>query len=188
MNSPRITHIRAPQIIRAGVFDNITSLNVLAFNIIKYGQDASDVGDDTYANRVGWAYEVYAESFMKHGLKGHPTFGITSVQGTSQTPYQGGFDFTYHDVDDNLGLVQVKFRSNPLDTFTRHELGTFVSWADELGVPASRRVLFTNLKHVPCDGAGGIFHGSYASGEKQMRVFGRIEQEAIIDRDPKFWP
>ena len=58
---------------------------------------------------------------------------------------------------------------------------------DEMGIPAKRRKLFTNLYHKVRDNDYGIFHSSYAGGVNQMHVFGRLEQEEFIERDPTFW-
>ena len=192
-----ITHLMASRVAQAGVFNDVKSLSDLDRAIIRYAKDATCTGkespeesvdmDDTYNNRAGWAYEIFVEMFLKCGLKDDPTFGVVDVQGTSQNKFNGGFDFTAKDAFGDLVLIQAKFRSNPLTSFTRHELGTFVSWADELGVPASRRILFTNLKHVPRTNNFSVFHFSYSGGIKQLRTFGRSEQDAIIVRNPGFW-
>jgi site-specific DNA-methyltransferase (adenine-specific) len=183
-----IRHLSVRDVADAGVFDGVSSYDTLIEAIKAYGLAAGEVGSDGYNDRVGAAFEVYNEFFLaRYGTDANPHFGIISAQHTSQNKFQVGYDFTATDLNGDQVFIQSKFRGNPMHKFTRSELGTFVSISDEEGIPASRRVLFTNIEHRPGDDSNGAFDCSYAGGLKQMRVVGRLEQESFIERDPNFW-
>jgi len=191
----KLNHIKTKQVFDSGFFNNITCYNELEQAIIKYADVVNQGGVERtreveleYYARLGEAFEVYTEFFFsRFGVKENPLLNITNIKDTSSVKMNVGYDFTYKDIRDNLGHIQSKFSHIPIHTFTRKALGTFVSMADEDGVPANRRVLFTNLYHKPGKESNGIFDVSYIGGLKQMRVIGRIEQETFIERDETFW-
>jgi superfamily II DNA or RNA helicase len=180
-----INHLSVKQISQAGVFNGIANYDQLIDAIKNYGGNSSS---EEYNDRVGAAWEVFTEFFLKrYSGQNNPHFSVNNVKDTSQNKYQVGYDFTYSDRDGNRGLAQSKFRSNITHKFTRVELGTYASIADEEGIPSDRRILFTNLEHQPSNSSNGIFENHYAGGLKQFRVIGRIEQESFILRDSTFW-
>ena len=183
-----IKHLYVFDAAKDGVFENLSNYERLVKSIIDRGLTRGEIGSDAYNDYVGGAFEVFAEFFLtRYGMKSNPLLGLLNVEQTSQNKYQVGYDFTATDFDDDPAIIQSKFRSNPEHRFTRTELGTFVSIADEEGIPAKNRVLFTNLEHEPDAVHNGVFDGSYKGGLKQMRVFDRNMQESLIDRDPDFW-
>jgi hypothetical protein len=194
--SVRIEHIKYRDVVRAHVFDNVTSYDGLEPSIVTYANSATCPGklkceelgclhDDIYENRVGWAFEVYVEAFLKYyGMKGTKSPNYIeaghSFVGTSTDKWHSGFDASFTGSGGCVWLVQIKFRSNPTEKLSRSDLGTFASRALTLAkrgqVP--EMMLFTNLI------GPNIFTPEYADGNEQMHVFGRREQEACIDRDP----
>lgn len=184
----KLGHLRTLDIAQAGVFANVSTYDGLVEAIRTWGLDGSEVGSETYNDRVGAAFEVYTEFWLtRYGTASNPLLGVARVSHTSQDPMQCGFDFNYDDLGGLLGHVQSKYRSNPTHLFSPSELGTFITMADGEGIPAARRILFTNLEHRPSDDSNGVFHRVFKHARKQMRVIGRSQQEEFIDRDPTFW-
>lgn len=184
----KLEHLSTRSVAEAGVFDKVNKHEELTDAIIEYGEAGDKDNEQAYNDRVGEALEVYAEFFLKrYGTNANPRLGILEATHTSNNKFQTGYDLYFRDLSGELGHIQVKFRRNPMHKFTRDELGTFISMADEDGVPAARRVLFTNQEHRPGADSNGIFHSSYTGGQKQMRVVDRTYQEEFIDRDPSFW-
>ena len=180
----KLYHLSTRSVFENAVFSNLTSYDEMVSNTIAYGE-ASPI---EYDDRVGAALEVFAEFFFaRYGQRSNPRLGVLDVSHTSTNKYQVGYDFAYVDFDNQPGHIQSKFRRNLEHKFTRDELGTFISMADEEGIPSSRRILFTNQDHKITDKSPGIFHMSYTGGLKQMRVIDRSYQESFIDRDPSFW-
>jgi len=191
----KLNHIKTKQMFDSGFFNNVTCYSDLEQAIIKYADVVNQCGVERtreveleYYARLGEAFEVYTEFFFsRFGVKENVLLNVTNIKDTSTNKMNVGYDFLYHDTKGRLGHIQSKFSHIPTHVFTRKALGTFVSMADEEGVPSERRVLFTNLYHKPGKENNGIFDISYVGGLKQMRVFGRIEQETFIERDETFW-
>lgn len=184
----KLKHLSTRNIADNKVFENVTSFDRLTDNIIQYGESAGDAASEEYNDRVGEALEVFAEFFLaRFGTPSNPRLGIAESAHTSTNKFQTGYDFSFKDLNGEPGHIQVKFRRNPTHKFTREELGTFISMADEENVPSIRRILFTNQEHLVGNNSYGIFHPSYAGGLKQMRVLDRSYMEEFIDRDPSFW-
>lgn len=193
----KLNHLSIRSVAGDKVFEGVANFDQLTDNIIQYGETralsvsndiASKEYEDEYKHRTGEALEVFAEFFLtRYGTSANPRLGIAESTHTSTNKFQPGYDFSYKNLNGDLGYIQVKFRRNPTHKFTRDELGTFISMADEDGVPAQQRILFTNQEHQVGDNSNGVFHMSYAGGLKQMRVFDRVYMEELIDRDPSFW-
>jgi hypothetical protein len=178
----KLNHASAKAVARSKAFDDVASYSDLENAIICYAQLDPDAAN--YLDRLGAAFEVYTEYFFSC-YNDDTRLNVKNVTDTSGDKYNVGIDFSYEDAEGNQGGIQSKFSHDPTHKFTRKSLGTFVSLCDEMGIPAKRRKLFTNLYHK--SGDEGIFHTSYAGGAKQMHVFGRLEQEALIERVPTFW-
>ena len=183
----KLEHLRTLDVSQAGVLD-AKNYDEFVEKVRKWGLEGGEAGSETYNDRVGAAFEVYTEFFFaRYGTASNPLLGVTKITHTSQDPSQCGYDFNYDDLGGLPGHVQSKFRSNPMHLFSPTELGTFVLMADGEGIPASRRILFTNLDHKPSDDGNGVFHRVFKHGRNQMRVIGRSQQEEFIDRDTSFW-
>ncbi len=203
MVTPKIQHLGYRAVRKSHVFDKVDCYDALERAIAAFGSMATCLGailcqdpeclhGDTRDNRVGMAFEVFCEAFLRwYGMKGipSPTYIVSghSLQDTSQDKWNVGYDFSFKGplkTCRDTWYVQVKYRSDPSYKFTRADLGSFISKCDEDDVPKHRRVLFTNLIHQPGNNDNGIFHSSYAGGLKQMLVFGRYQQEKFLDTDP----
>jgi superfamily II DNA or RNA helicase len=187
MSTFRLSHLATFDIADKKVFKGLSSYDDFQTAIIEYGKSEGKVSSKEYNDALGGAFEVYTEFFFRrYGTSANPLLGVKCIEDTSRNKYQVGFDFTYEDFANQPAYLQSKFRSNPLYRFTRDDLGSFVSIADEMEIPASRRILFTNIEE-PSREKGGLFHSSYSGGLRQMRVIARNVQEEFIDRDPTFW-
>jgi len=185
----KLKHLRTLDVAQANVLENVKCYDSLDEAIRSWGVDGGEVGSETYNDRVGAAFEVFTEFFYaRYGTASNPLLGVTDVSHTSQDPMQCGFDFDYTDLSGDRGIIQSKWRSNPMRLFSLSELGTFIGMADGEGIPSHRRILFTNLEHSPSDSSNGVFHRGFKHARNQMRVMGRSQQVEFIDRDPNFWP
>ena len=178
----KLNHASVKAVARSKAFDDVSNYSDLEAAIICYAKLAPDSAD--YLDRLGAAFEVYTEYFFSR-YNDDVRLNVKNVTDTSADKFNVGIDFTYEDASGKSGGIQSKFSHDPTHKFTRKTLGTFVSLCDEMGIPAKRRKLFTNLVHKNID--DGVFHMSYPGGEKQMHVFGRLEQEALIEHDVTFW-
>ena len=162
----------------SNLFTNISSYPALLEAIKEFGgPHKTEEEKKAYYKRKGAAFEVFAEYWLKRfSGEANPLLGVKDVKQTSNDEFQVGFDFLASDLKGETVHVQVKHRPN--HEFTRDDLGTFVSKADEDGIPASRRILFhSGQSNKP-------FHYSYSGGPKQMRVVARPVQEQLIDLPP----
>jgi len=187
MTALRLSHLAAFNIANRKIFKDVTNYDEFNDAIIGFGTAQGKSGSDEYNDALGAAFEVYTEFFFKrYGTSANPLLGVRCIEDTSRNKFQVGFDFTYEDFSSQPAYLQSKFRSNNQYRFTRKDLGSFISIADEMEIPASRRILFTNINE-PSRDRGGLFHSSYSGGLRQMRVIARNVQEQFIDRDPDFW-
>jgi superfamily II DNA or RNA helicase len=183
----RLSHTWSHQVAVDKVFENVTNYDDFNIAIQEFGKSKGKVSTQQYNEAIGAVFEVYTEFFFKrYGTEANPLLGVRHITDTSRNKFQVGFDFEYEDFSSQPAYIQSKFRSNSAYRFTRDDLGSFVSIADENDIPSSRRILFTNINE-PCRDNGGLFHRSYQGGLKQMRVIARNVQELFIDRDPIFW-
>jgi superfamily II DNA or RNA helicase len=187
MTGIRLNHIATYDLAVNKTFDHISTYDQMNTSIVKFGKTKGKADTDEYHEAVGAAFEVFAEFFFRrYGTSANPLLGVKCVEETSRNKYQAGYDFTYEDFNGQPAYIQVKFRKNENYKFTRNDLGTFISIADEMGITSDRRILFTSIDE-PSRDKGGLFHHSYQGGLKQMRVIARNIQEEFIDRDPSFW-
>lgn len=177
----KLNHLSTKRIAESCVLGNISSYEDMIKKISSYGKTQSD-----YNDFVGSAFEVYTEFFFKrYGTKANPHLNVLFIEDTSSNKYEAGIDFRFNDFSGEAAVLQSKFRSNANDKFTRGDLGSFVSVADEEEIAKKNRILFTTLEHHSAE--DGVFHFSWPKGNTQMRVIGKNHQEEFIDRDPSFW-
>jgi predicted helicase len=165
-----LTHKASIALNESKLFQNISCYTDLVNAIQAYA--GKDVGSKQYRRRLGEAFECYCEFLCKQFDK---QLDIFNIKDTSQNEYEAGIDFRAENYNKEPEVIQCKFRNNPNPEFTRDDMGSFVSVADENNIPKERRMLITNSPD------NDIFHFSYP-GKKQMRVISRKEQEDIIDR------
>lgn len=184
-----LKHLNVIDIAKHSTFDNVNSLAQLDKAIKDYGLKVGEKGDDEHNDRIGHAYEVYAEFWLKrYGQPSNPLLGITEVTHTSDNKYERGLDFWFKQLNGSRGVLQVKFRSNPMFKFKRGDLGSLVDVCDEHNIEKlNGRIVFTNLEHLVNNDDNGIFAVDAAVNLKRFRVIDRSIQSAFIDRDPTFW-
>lgn len=183
----KLNHLSTKRAAESGVFVNVIDYDDMIKKIRDFGTTLGKPGSDEYNDFVGGAFEVFTEFFFRrYGTSANPHLNVRAIEDTSQNKYQAGYDFTYENFKGEICLLQVKFRSNPTDTFDQSAFGTFCFQAMSLGITGrARLVWFTNLSNA---GEHGIFNRSIAKqGQEMMRVFGKDEQTSFIDRDPTFW-
>jgi hypothetical protein len=183
-----LNHKHTLDVAKSGHFDNIMSYKDLEDAIEVYSLESGDIGSEGYNDCAGHSFEVYCEFWLRRCAGSNSLLDINEVKDTSRNKYQVGYDFVYADQNKARGLLQTKYRRNPMDKFSRKDLGTFISIADEDDVPSERRAIFTNLEHVVTSNSNGIFDMSYAGGLKQIRrVLDRNAQNTFISRTSTFW-
>lgn len=182
----KLNHLKTKTIADSNIFNNISSYDGLIKNIVKGGKLLGVPGSEEYNEFTGAALEVFAEFFFaRYGTDANPKLGVRLIEDTSRNKYQAGYDFTYENFKCEPCLLQVKFRSNPTETFIRKDFASFALEAFDQKMATERLIWFTNLSN---SGETGIFNPMCAEqGNRIMRVFGRDEQEALILRDPDFW-
>jgi superfamily II DNA or RNA helicase len=180
-----LLHLSTKSVAESNVFDGLKSFDDLIKQIAKHGKTLSKPGEEAYNDFVGGAFEVYTEFFFRrYGVESNPLLGVKHIEDTSRNKFQAGFDFTYENFSGEPCLLQVKYKSNPFDTFKRDAFYTFIDQCDELDIPKKNRIWFTTQSNA---GEEGIFHFNAVSLKNRLRVIGREEQELFIDRDPTFW-
>lgn len=178
----KITHLSTYKVHDNKVFDNVNSYKDLNDQIKAYGRSGSDgPNDDNYRIRTGEAFEIFTQFFcMKYGST--PLLGINKVVDTSDDPFNEGFDFTFTDMDGQIGQIQSKWRSDPTHQFTIGDLATNGEMARNLNIGSNNNILFINI-----DDTQDLFHYRYTSARNARRIVGRNAQEEFILRDPNFW-
>lgn len=178
----KLRHVNVIDVANHGVFDGVNDFDKMNAEIFAYGCDAGPPGSEAYNDRVGHAYEVYAEFWWtRYGSHANPMLGVHSVMHTSDDKYCPGYDFSAKDMKGDEAHIQVKWRSSG-DGFTgfkMHDLGTFCF--KTLDTAPDRRIWFSNIREDK------VFHFSCEDVDKKMRNFGRETQEGFILRDPTFW-
>lgn len=170
----------------SAVYKGIASLDDLDASILQVGLEHGSKDTDEYKTFAGAAYEVYCEFFCKK-YGSTPVLGINNVLDTSLDPFNEGFDFSFLAQDGKRGMLQSKWKSNPVYKFKRAKLAMFLAVLREDNISPSNSILFTNLRHTPTKENGSIFHFSWDKATTQMRVVDRTAQEQFILRDPEFW-
>jgi superfamily II DNA or RNA helicase len=182
----KLTHLKTLDVAQSSHFDSIGSFQELEKAITAFALEQGIVGSDPYNDRVGFAYEVYCEFFLRtFGTRANPLLGVTNIVDTSRNKYQAGYDFIGEDLHNQRILIQTKYRNDPTFQFTFADLGSLYGMADKESIPRERVVLFTNLKHAISNGSFGVYHNTV--GYEPFRVLDRVAQEAHIVREPKFW-
>jgi superfamily II DNA or RNA helicase len=182
----KLTHIKTLDVAQSCHFNSVSSYQELEKAINTFALEKGIAGSDPYNERVGFAYEVYCEFFLRmFGTRANPLLGITNVVDTSRNKYQPGYDFIAENLHNQRILIQTKYRSDPTYQFTFADLGSLYGMADKENISNERVVIFTNLEHKPGNGSYGIYHTMM--GYEPFRVLDRAAQEAHIVREPKFW-
>ncbi|MEM2159324.1 MAG: DEAD/DEAH box helicase family protein, partial [Candidatus Nitrosotenuis sp.] len=180
----KLKHQKVREILNANVFNSISTLDELDKSIAAFGLSKGPSDSQEYSEAVGAAYEVYCEFFLRNYQ--NPLLGIQNVKDTSLNQFNPGFDFSFEDFSGNPGLIQTKWRSNPLYKFTSSDLGTFANKLRKQKILDKNAIIFTNLTHKKYKDS--IFHSSWAEDADDIyRVIDRIAQNSFIQRDPKFF-
>jgi superfamily II DNA or RNA helicase len=184
----KLQHLSTKRVAESGIFNDLATYDDLIGKIARHGKTLSEPGEEGYNDFVGGAFEVFTEFFCRrYGTEANPHLGIKHIEDTSQNKFQAGYDFTYENFSGEPCILQVKYKSNPLDKFDMSAFGTFFVQAAAMGIAdrPNRLIWFTTQSNT---GEHGIFKPSFAAqGNRMMRVIGREEQESFIDRDPTFW-
>lgn len=178
----KITHLGVYEVHKDKLFENVNSYSDLNKAILKWAKKPKPGEDDKeYRRKSGLAYEIFAQFFtIKYGQT--PRLGITNIQDTSTDPNNPGYDFTFQDLYNNPGLIQVKWRDNDIHEFPNYSFSTFNEQADLFGVLPTNRILFINFDVHP-----KLFHYKYQHVGARLRIIDRKAQESYINLDPKFW-
>lgn len=175
----KITHLSIFKIYKENVFLNVNSYGDMNNSIKEYANNGES--DIDYKIRAGEAFEIFTQFFcQKYG--NHPLLGIKNVLDTSDDPFTMGYDFTFTDFKDQLGMIQSKWKSNPTYTFKSKNLATNGEVAYGEDVEKDNNILFINF-----DDREDLFDYNYKVARKVRRILDRKSQEDIILRDPLFW-
>ena len=182
----KINHKAAPKLYSSGEF---SSVNIKSFHdfedaakncALKFGP----TGTNEYRDVLGQIFECFVEFWLKR-YGSIPLLDVHNVSDTSNDKFNVGFDFNAQDSSGLREVVQAKFKCDPSYLFSRNDLGSFISKADEDDIPATRRILITNLKRNKTTGAP--FHYSWSGALKQLRLIDRDVLKKFIDPDALFW-
>jgi len=178
----KITHLGIYQIYKDNLFANVNSYSQMNTAIEKYGGSRkTEVEQNQYFHKTGMAFEIFNQYFFIR-YNGYPNLGVTNIKDTSDNPYNPGFDFSYTDLNNKFGLIQSKWRSNPLYQFELGSLSTAGEAAMSFGVIATNNILFINF-----DDREDLFHFKYKNARNNFRIIDRKTQENLIIHDPNFW-
>ena len=173
----KINHASVYKIAKSGIFDHVNSYDDLNKSIKFYGE----LVQDDYTTRTGEAFEIYTEFFSIRNGK-DKMLSILNIQDTSSDPFNAGYDFNFIDILGRPGMVQSKWRSNPMHQFTLNELSTNGQIAYDMDILKDNNILFINI-----DDTDNLFKYTYPTARNKRRVIGRNAQEEFILRDPEFW-
>ena len=177
-----MNHNQALNIAKSGLFGNIKKIEELDAAIVAYSKRATGQGLDTRENRCGMAFEVYAEFWLtKIGPRGMNIYEVTD---TSSNVMNKGVDFTFIDAPSGgkRGIIQCKYRSNPMHEFTQDDLSTFIYEFAIENLSKNNSVLFTNCKKKD------PFHSSFDKrAVNRIRLIGRDCQLKQIMMNDSFW-
>lgn len=173
----KITHLSIFKIAKLGLFDNVNSYSEMNKAIEDFGKNS---GSD-YNTLTGEAFEIFNQYFCIR-YNNIPLLGIKNIIDTSDDPFNAGYDFTYTDFSDKMGMIQSKWRSNTRHQFTLGELATNGAIANDYGIEKDNNILFINF-----DDNENLFDYKYKTARNARRIVDRKAQEEYILRDPKFW-
>lgn len=119
----KITHQSIYKISKDRIFDNVNSYKEMN-DII------STIDSDNYKGDI---FEVFTQFFCVK-YNNDPLLGIKNIQDTSDDPFNVGYDFTFINFNDENGMIQSKWRSNPKHQFTLGELATNSAIAGDMDI------------------------------------------------------
>lgn len=172
---------------KSGLFDNLRCYVDFEAAVVAYGKLFDD---ELYNDRVGESFEVYTEYFFARFGK-ETTLGVGNITDTSQNKFERGLDFFFYTHNNERGVIQSKYRSDPTYKFNFSSLQSLMSVCYVLGIPIenqNRRVVFTNLSHQVSKFSNGIFDDFDGKTlQSVFQVIGREAQEFFEKRHLDFW-
>ena len=176
----KITHLGVYQIHQDKLFDKVNSYTDLVKAIKKWAKkNPLSEDDEEYNNKTGKAYEIFAQ-FWALTFGHNNAINIKDLIDTSDDKYHRGNDFSYKDLFENPGMIQVKFRNSGNYQFYNGALDSFIQKARRLD--PTNTVLFISI-----DNHKDLFHYEYEEIRKDIRIIDRKTQEYYINTEPNFW-